>query len=401
MTDIVVVGGGQAAGQAVASLRQKDFDGSISIICNEPSLPYQRPPLSKTYLAGKVEKEHLLVRQAEFYESRKITVHSGVTATAIDPDSRTVTTDQGDPLRYGRLLLATGARPRSLQVPGVSLSGIHYLRTIADVDRIRAELNDARSVCVVGGGYIGLEVAAVAVTAGLKVTVLEAENRVLQRVTTPELSAFYRDLHQENGVEIRTHALVSGFAGDTNVSAVIVGEERIAADLVIVGIGIEPNVELAAAAGLTCNNGIVVDEFCRTSHEDIYAAGDCTNHPCPQLRRRLRLESVPNALDQARVAAANMLGGEEIHDAVPWFWSDQYGLKLQMVGFAADGEQQLVRGEMRDRKFAVFYLRDKRLVAVDAVNDPQSFMIGKRLFGKLADPSVLADSTADLRELLK
>jgi 3-phenylpropionate/trans-cinnamate dioxygenase ferredoxin reductase subunit len=401
MTDIVIVGGGQAAGQAAASLRQQDFAGGITIVSNEPALPYQRPPLSKQYLSGKVAREHLLVRQAEFYRDRNITVHCGVTVTAVDPAAKIVVTDAGDPIPFDKLLLATGARPRGLPVPGIGLAGIHYLRTIADVDRIREQMAGAQRLCVVGGGYIGLEVAAVARAAGLAVTILEAGDRVLQRVATPELSAFYDKLHRDHGVAIHVSALVTGFAGTQRVAAVETGTERIAADLVIVGIGIEPNVELAVAAGLACDDGILVDEHCRTSHPDIFAAGDCTRHPSPQLHRRLRLESVPNALDQARVAAANMLGGAEIHDSVPWFWSDQYALKLQMVGFAADGDTQVLRGSMDDKKFAVFHLAGDRLVAVDAVNDPQSFMVGKRLFGRSVDAGFLADDESDLRTLLK
>ncbi|NNL54916.1 MAG: FAD-dependent oxidoreductase [Woeseia sp.] len=401
MKKIVIVGGGQAAGQAAASLCQKKFDGKITIIGNENSLPYQRPPLSKQYLAGNFEREHLLIRQAEFYESRNVSVRSGVTVTAIDPGKKTLTTDKDDAVRFDKLLLATGARPKRLDVPGVSLAGIHYLRSVADVDRIRAQLPGAKHLCVVGGGYIGLEVAAVAISAGLEVTVIEAEERVLRRVATPELSAFYRNLHESHGVSIYVNAQVTGFAGDGAVSAVCCGDDEFPADLVIVGIGIEPNVELAAAAGLACDNGISVDEYCRTSSADIFAAGDCTHHPSPQLQRRLRLESVPNALDQGRVAAVNMLGGNDIHDAVPWFWSDQYGLKLQMVGFAADGEFQILRGDVDANKFAVFHLADGAIVAVDAVNDPQSFMIGKRLFGKEVDRAILEDQSADLRALLK
>ncbi|MGB5246945.1 MAG: FAD-dependent oxidoreductase [Woeseia sp.] len=401
MTDIVIVGGGQAAGQAAASLRQKDFDGNITIICNEPFFPYQRPPLSKQYLAGKVEREHLLVRQADFYESRNIAVQSGVTVTAINIGSKTVSTDNAGSVRYDKLLLATGARPRRLDVSGISLQGIHYLRSINDVDRIRAQMTNAKSLCVVGGGYIGLEVAAIAVAAGLRVTIVEAEDRVLQRVATPELSAFYHELHVSHGVAIKVNATVTEFAGNDAVTEVRCGDEKIEADLVIVGIGIVPNVELAETAGVACDNGILVDEHCRTSESDIYAAGDCTNHPSPLLQRRLRLESVPNALDQGKVAAGNMLGGEEIHDAVPWFWSDQYGLKLQMVGFSSDGETHVLRGDMRDKKFAIFHLNGERIVAVDAVNDPQSFIVGKRLFGKKVNAELLENPQTDIRTLIQ
>lgn len=400
MPHIIVVGGGHAAGQAAATLRQKKFTGDITIICNEPYLPYQRPPLSKQYLAGKTDKAHLLLRQQEFYERQNIDVRTGETVTGIDRDKQNVRTDRVSSLHYDGLLLATGARPRMLDVPGIGLPGVHYLRTIADVDRIRAKLEPGRRVCIVGGGYVGLEVAAIATEAGLQVTVLEARERVLQRVATPELSDFYAGLHRGHGVDVRENAVVSELSGDTAVSAVHCGGERIEADLVIVGIGIEPNVELARDAGLPCDDGIVVDEFCRTADPSIYAAGDCTNHPNPVLKRRLRLESVPNALDQAKVSAANMLGGQEQHTAVPWFWSDQYGLKLQMVGFAADGDTHVLRGDIDNEQFAWFHLCDDRIVAVDAVNEPREFMVGKRLFGQRVDPSVLADASLDTRQLL-
>jgi len=399
MSAIIIVGGGHAAGQAAASLRQKGYDGRVTVVTNEAYLPYQRPPLSKAYLAGKMELEHLYLRQADFYASRDVEVHTGTTVTAIDPDAKTVATDAGETLGFDKLLLATGTRPRQLQVPGTGLAGIHFLRTIPDADRIREGLATAERVCIVGGGYIGLEVAALAVTAGKEVTVIEAADRVLQRVARPELSSFYHELHSAKGVDIHVNVPVTGFAGNGRIEAVLAGDQRFDADLVIVGVGVEPNVELAAAAGLDCDNGIVVDAHCRTAHPDIYAAGDCTNHPQPLFDRRVRLESVPNALDQARVAAANMAGGDEVHDAVPWFWSDQYDLKLQMVGFSADGDTQVWRGDPEARQFAIFHLAGDRVVAVDAVNDPREFLAGKRLYGKRVDVAALADNSIDSRML--
>lgn len=401
MSRIVIVGGGQAAGQAAATLRQKKYDGDITIVCNEPHLPYQRPPLSKQYLAGETALNHLLLRQVAFYEDRNIKVRRGETVTHIDVSGQQVATDAGDSLTYDKLLLATGAKPHALEVPGISLRGIHYLRTIADVDRIREEMSPGTRLCIVGGGYIGLEVAAIAVSGGMQVTVLEAGQRVMQRVATPQLSEFYAALHRRHGVDIRENAGVTGFAGDTAVREVHYADAAVDTDLVIVGIGVEPNVGLARDAGLACDDGIVVDERCQTSDTNIYAAGDCTNHPNPILQRRLRLESVPNALDQGKVAAANMLGGDEVHDAVPWFWSDQYGLKLQMVGLASDGDELVVRGDMASEKFAIFHMRDNRIVAVDAVNEPKAFMAGKRLFGKRVDPAKLADASVDTRTLLR
>ena len=256
------------------------------------------------------------------------------------------------------------------------------------------------NLVIVGGGYIGLEVAAVGRELGLNVHVLEMEERILQRVTTPEMSAYYHQLHEGRGVNIHTNTAVTGFAGDGKVQEVLCGDKRFPADIVIVGIGIIPNTELAEAAGIVCDNGIVVDDHCCTSDPNVYAAGDCTNHPNPLLDRRLRLESVPNAMDQARVSTANMLGDDKTYAAIPWFWSDQYELKLQMVGFSADGDAQVLRGDMASNQFAIFYLKDGKVVAADAVNSPKEFMLCKQLVGKSADPAMLADPEADLKALL-
>ena len=407
MSDIIIVGGGHAAGQAAASLRQEGFPGRITILGDEPHIPYQRPPLSKQYLAGRQGLDRVYLRPQKFYQDKGVAVRAGERVTAVDPKAQKVTTAAGEVLAYDGLLLATGGRARRLNLPGADLAGIHYLRTIADVDAIKAELAPGKTVAIVGGGYIGLEVAAVCIEAGLQVELLEMEQRILQRVATPALSQFYHALHEGRGVRIRTDALVTGFAGNKGdfaggdpVAAVLCGDERIAADLVVVGVGIIPNTELAEQAGLPCDNGILVDERCRTANANIYAAGDCTNHPNPLLGRRLRLESVPNAMEQARVAAANLCGKEREYAAVPWFWSDQYELKLQMVGFSADGEGEVVRGDKAANRFAVFHLRDGVVVAVDAVNSPKEFMLCRRLIGHQADEAALANPEADLRSLL-
>ena len=301
---IIIVGGGHAAGQAAASLRQEGFEGQITVIGDEPHIPYQRPPLSKQYLAGEQGLDRVYLRPDKFYADKGVAVQSGVRVEAIDCAARTVTTSEGQALAYDGLLLATGSLVRRLNLPGGELDGIHYLRNIADADAIKADMAPGKTAVVVGGGYIGLEVAAVSVAAGLEVHVLEMEQRVLQRVTTPAMSAFYRDLHEGRGVQIHTSAQVTGFLGDSRVTAVQCGERSFPADLAVVGIGILPAAALAEAAGLDCDDGILVDERCRTSDPNIYAAGDCTNHPNPLLGRRLRLESVPNAMEQARVAAA-------------------------------------------------------------------------------------------------
>jgi len=400
MKPIVIVGGGQAAGQAVASLRQEGFEGDLIIIGDETHPPYQRPPLSKQYLLKEHGLERVYLRPEKFYADKGIALKLGVTVDAIDTAAQTVTTSEGETIAYEKLLIATGSRPRILNIEGSDLPGIHYLRTISDVDAIADEFAEGKKLVVVGGGYIGLEVASVAVKFGLDVSVLEMEDRILQRVTTPEMSAFYDQLHRGRGVKIYTNTLVSGFAGNARVESVLCAEQEFEADIVIVGIGIIPNTEIAEAAGIQCDNGIVVDDHCQTSVQGVYAAGDCSNHPNPLLNRRLRLESVPNAMDQARTAAANMTGGDKTYAAVPWFWSDQYELKLQMVGFSSDGDTQVLRGDKETNQFAVFYLKDNAVVAVDAVNSPREFMICKQLYGKQVDPAQLSDPDFDLKQLM-
>ena len=401
----VIVGGGHAGGQAAASLRQEGYQGPVVLLAEEPHAPYQRPPLSKQYLAGAWGLERVCLRPAAFYQSRGIDVRSGAKVAGIDAAARTVLCEDGSAVRYERLLLATGARARQLEVPGAALPGVHRLRTIADAEAIKAELRPGARLVVVGGGYIGLEVAAVAVAMGLSVTVLEMEARLLKRVATPAMSAFYERLHRERGVAIRTGAKVVAFAsacaGEEALGAVVCADgERVAADVAVVGVGVAPNVELAAAAGLACDDGIVVDEHARTSDPNIYAAGDCTNHPNPILGRRLRLESVPNAMEQSRVAAANMAGAKRTYAAVPWFWSDQYDLKLQMAGFPEAQDEAVVRGDPAERRFATFYLRRGRLTAAEAVNCPREFMAARQLLGRHVDGHGLADPATDMKAIV-
>ena len=400
MSGVVIIGAGHAAGQAAASLRQAKYAGDITIVGDEAHIPYQRPPLSKAYLKGDQSADKVYLRAESFYADRNIAMKLSTRATAIDTTAKTVALSSDETLHYDHLLISTGSRPRKLSIDGSDLPGIHYLRTMDDVDGLRDGMQADANLVIVGGGYIGLEVAAVGRELGLNVHVLEMEERILQRVTTPEMSAYYHKLHEGRGVNIHTNTAVTGFAGDGKVQEVLCGDKRFPADIVIVGIGIIPNTELAEAAGIVCDNGIVVDDHCCTSDPHVYAAGDCTNHPNPLLDRRLRLESVPNAMDQARVSTANMLGDDKTYAAIPWFWSDQYELKLQMVGFSADGDAQVLRGDMASNQFAIFYLKDGKVVAADAVNSPKEFMLCKQLVGKSADPAMLADPEADLKALL-
>jgi 3-phenylpropionate/trans-cinnamate dioxygenase ferredoxin reductase component len=396
---LVIVGGGQAAAQAVQSLRQQGFAGPITLLGEEPYPPYQRPPLSKKYFAGELPRERLFLRPAAFYAEKNVALEQGARVEEIEPAARRVRLRDGRTLAYDRLLLATGSRVRALEVPGADLPGVHYLRTIADVDAISTSLAPGTRVLLVGAGYIGLEVAAVARQRGFEVTVLEAADRVMSRTVSVEVSAFYEACHRAAGVAIHCGAAVKELHGAARVTAVETADGRtFGCDIVIVGIGIVPNVELAAGAGLACSNGIVVDELARTADPHIVAAGDCTNHPLPLFERRVRLESVPNAIHQAKVAAATLLGTAAPYSEVPWFWSDQYDLKLQIAGLSTGYDEVVVRGDPAARSFAAFYLRGGRLLAVDAVNCPREFIAGKKLVANRAriGADVLRDASVDL-----
>jgi 3-phenylpropionate/trans-cinnamate dioxygenase ferredoxin reductase subunit len=398
----VIVGAGQAAAQAVHSLRQQGFAGAVTLIGDEPYVPYQRPPLSKKYLAGELPRERLFLRPASFYADKDVTVELGRRVAELDLEARRVRLDDDRTIAYDKLLLATGSRARTLVIPGTSLPGVHYLRTIADVDAIIAELNPGAHVLLIGAGYIGLEVAAVTKQRGFAVTVLEALDRVMSRVVAPEVSMFYDGYHRAHGVTIHYGAVAHAFHGTSRVAAVETADgRRFDADLVIVGVGVVPNVELAAAAGLPCDNGIVVDEFARTADPSVFAAGDCTNQPNSVLGRRVRLESVPNAIHQAKVAASGMLGTPTAYSEVPWFWSDQYDLKLQIAGLSLGYEEIAVRGALGAHSFAVYYLASGHVIAVDAVNSPHDFMLGKKLVaaGRRISAAELSDPATDLAKL--
>ena len=400
MAGMVIIGCGQAGGQAAASLRQEKYEGPITMIGQEPYIPYQRPPLSKQYLSGEQEKEKLSLRQESFYSEKEINLMLETSVLSLDPHKKELQLENDETVTYDKLLVATGGRPRKLEVDGHTLKGIHYLRNIDDVDAIKTQMSTSQNLVIVGGGYIGLEVASVAIKKALTVSVLEMESRILERVTTEEMSAFYHQLHTDQGVNILTSTQAKAFKGSETVESVVCGDHEIPADLVIVGIGILPNTEMAEAAGLKTNNGLVVDEHCRTSNEHIFAAGDCTNHPNPILNRRLRLESVPNAMEQGRVAASNMLGGSKSYASMPWFWSDQYEHKLQMVGFSKDSDKSIVRGDMASKSFTVFYLKDDSIIAADSVNNPKDFMASKQLVGKKASIEALADTSIELKTLI-
>jgi 3-phenylpropionate/trans-cinnamate dioxygenase ferredoxin reductase subunit len=396
----VIVGAGQCGGQAAASLRELGYAGRIVLVGAESHPPYQRPPLSKRYLAGQLAAERTWLRPSAWYAEHGIETRLGSAATAIDRTAARVELADGSSIAYDRLLLATGSRPRPLAVPGAGLQNVFTLRGLDDAQRIRAAMAPGKRLVVIGGGYIGLEVASVAVELGLHVTVLEAADRLLARVTSPPVSAYFEQLHRDRGVQIACGSPVTALEGDGRVSAVTCGAARHPADVVVAGIGIVPNTELASAAGIVCDDGILVNERLATSAPNIYAAGDCARHPCPLLGRRVRLESVQNAVDQAKAAAASICGVERPYDEVPWFWSHQYDVRLQSVGLRQEGETMVERGSPADHRFAVFYLRDGVLTGVDAVNMTREYMACRKLVAQRARLPVeqLADPAAPLAE---
>jgi 3-phenylpropionate/trans-cinnamate dioxygenase ferredoxin reductase subunit len=402
---IVVAGAGQAAVQTLDTLRRKGFTGRLTLIGDEPWLPYQRPPLSKKYLAGALERERLTIRPAQFFAEHNVTAHLGRRVTDIAPRERHVRLDDGLVLPYDALVLATGSRPRRLAVPGSELGGVHFLRTIADADRIRAECSAGGRAVIIGGGYIGLEVAATARELGLDVTVLEMTDRVMNRVTCPQVSAFYAAEHARRGVHIRCNETVRALHGDAatgRVRCVLTeGGGEYPADVVVIGVGVVPADELARAAGLGCENGVVTDAHCRTSDEAIYAAGDCASHLNRQYGRHLRLESVDNAFEQGTTVALNLLGTPTPHDKLPWFWSDQFDLKLIIVGLTHGYDTVILRGDPAARSFSACYLRAGEFIAIDSINAPKDQMAARKLIAahlrpnphKLADPAIALRDT--------
>jgi 3-phenylpropionate/trans-cinnamate dioxygenase ferredoxin reductase subunit len=398
---VVIAGAGHAAGQLVASLKQQKFAGQIVLVGDEAYLPYQRPPLSKKFLSGDMPAERLYVRPTSFYDDPQIELRLETPITKIDRGNKTLKTDGGD-IAYDKLILALGSRVRRLTIEGADLDGVHYLRSIPDVDAIHAELQHKKNAVIVGAGYIGLEVAAVIRQLGLDVTVVEMADRVMSRVVSPEISDFYQIEHTTQGVKLRLSTGITAFRGDGQVSAVETADgELIPADFVVVGIGIVPNVELASDAGLDVEDGIVVNDQCQTSDPNIYAVGDCTTHPNSIYDRRLRLESVHNALEQAKTAVSNICGKEKHYSQVPWFWSDQYDLKLQIAGLSTGYDDIVIRGNPADRSFACLYLRDGKLIATDAVNSPKEFVQSKALIAacKIVDREKLEDIEVPLKDL--
>ena len=402
--NFIIAGASHAASMLAPTLRQQGWQGRIIVIGAEASIPYHRPPLSKDYLAGEKTLDEILIRPAKVYEKSEVEFILDTSVESINRDNKTIQLSNNETLPYNKLALTVGSKVRKVNLPGVELDGVFYLRDLKDVERISAYINSGANAVIVGGGYIGLETAAVLNKKGMNVTVLEMMERVLQRVTAPVVSEFYTRVHNEEGVSIRCGVGVSGFRGNGRVAKVLCSDgSEFAADLVIIGVGILPNTALAAAAGLEVDNGIVVNARAQTSDPDIFAAGDCANHHNPVYDRRIRLESVQNATDQSRVAAAAACGKEAGYNAVPWFWSEQYDLMLQIAGLSRGYDEIITRGAPAGgRSFAAFYLQEGRVIAVDAVNKPQEFMFSKKLIPlrKTVDKKRLADAGTPIKELL-
>ena len=403
MNEIVVIGSGQAAIQTVMSLKRNEFTGSIKVIGEEDHLPYQRPPLSKDFLLEEYKPERVSLKKKEFYEENGVDLILGKRAESIDTILKEITLSDENRICYDQLIIATGSRVRKLNVPGSDKKGIYYLRDLDDANALKQRLKKNKKMVIVGAGYIGLEVASVAASLGVEVTVIEMANRVMNRTVDPMISSYYQKLHESHGVKIHLDNGLKAFEGGDSVNAVLCSDGlMLEAELVVIGAGVLPNQEIAIAAGLECNNGIMVNEFGETSTGHVYACGDCTNHPNKGLNTRLRLESVHNAMEQSKTVANTIMGNKEPYDQVPWFWSDQYDHKLQLVGISGDHDEVVMRGLESEQKFLLFYLKNSELIAVNAINSSKEFLICRKLVANKVKISsdVIKDQSVNLNDLL-
>ncbi|PHS27852.1 MAG: pyridine nucleotide-disulfide oxidoreductase [Robiginitomaculum sp.] len=400
---VVIVGAGHGAGQVAFSLRQFGYDGAITLIGEENCAPYQRPPLSKAWLAGEAGLDEVLYKPEAFWKVHNITVITGRKVMEIDRANKTVRCDDDATMPYAHLVLATGGHARRMDCPGEGLPGVHVLRTLDDANGLNQAMQPGGRLVIIGGGYVGLEVAATASKRRLDVTVLEAESRVLARIAGADISTFFEQTHKAKGVNIITGVMALAFEGDEKLSGVRLADGTvIPADLALVGIGLIPNEALAREAGLVCENGIVVDDLCRTEDPYIFAIGDVTRHPNKIYGRSLRLESVHNALEQAKTAAGAIAGRKNPYNQVPWFWSDQYDIKLQIAGLSEGYEDTVLRGGTTQNSFAVFYFKDGGLIACDAVNAPAEYMAARIMIAKGVSPdrAMLVDLDVSMKEIM-
>tara|TARA_B100001093_G_scaffold83568_2_gene75067 strand:- start:261 stop:1475 length:1215 start_codon:yes stop_codon:yes gene_type:complete len=404
MENLVIVGAGQSAIQCITSLRKEDYSGLITLVGEEEHLPYQRPPLSKGFLEDTVSNERLYFKKLEFFIENKVQLKLGTKAEEIDIENNNIHLSDNTKLSFDKLVFATGSSVRKLDFPGKDLNSIHYLRGLDDALSIKKDLQTKQNIVVVGAGYIGLEVAAIAAKQNKSVTVIEMADRVMNRTVDPQISDYYLNLHQKNGVTFKFNTSLKEIVGTNNPEKVICSDgTEVQADMVIIGAGIMPNVELAENAGLSCDNGIVVNEFGKTDHANIYACGDCTNHPNKLLNKKIRLESVHNAMEQSKTVASSIINKSLAYNQIPWFWSDQYDHKLQIVGLSGDHDKVTMRGDMSEAKFMMFYTKDEKLIAVDAVNNSKEFLICKKLVANKVTikPDEISNPATNLNDLIE
>ncbi|MBL6899921.1 MAG: oxidoreductase [SAR86 cluster bacterium] len=404
MENLVIVGAGQSAIQCITSLRKEDYPGLITLVGEEEHLPYQRPPLSKGFLEDTVSNERLYFKKLKFFIENKVQLKLGTKAEEIDIENNNIHLSDNTKLSFDKLVFATGSSVRKLDFPGKDLNSIHYLRGLDDALSIKKDLQTSQNIVVVGAGYIGLEVAAIAAKQNKSVTVIEMADRVMNRTVDPQISDYYLNLHQKNGVTFKFNTSLQEIIGTNNPEKVVCSDgSEVAADMVVIGAGIMPNVELAENAGLSCDNGIVVNEFGKTDHADIYACGDCTNHPNKLLNKKIRLESVHNAMEQSKTVASSIINQSIAYNQIPWFWSDQYDHKLQIVGLSGDHDKVIMRGDMSEAKFMLFYTKDEKLIAVDAVNNSKEFLICKKLVVNKVTikPDEISNPAKNLNDLIE
>ena len=401
--DVVIIGAGHAGGMMAISLRQQKYQGSITLIGEEEFLPYQRPALSKGFLAGETEEKSLYLKSQDYFDKNNIRIIRNHKIVDIDRNNKTVILEDRKKIEYEKLVIATGSVVNKLNTSSRE-TGLYYLRTIGDSLKIRERLRNKNKMAIIGAGYIGLEIASIAIKKNLEVIVLELENEVMSRVVSSEVSNFFQNKHQSEGIEFKFNTSVTDIEDQGKQKGIVCSDGSVfSTDLVVVGVGIKPNIELAHSSGLECDNGIIVDDNGKTSDDNIFAVGDCSNHPNNILKQRLRLESVQNAVEQAKSVAAGISGNHKPYHQVPWFWSDQYNIKLQIAGISQHHDRSVIRGSPEEEKFAVFYQKDKRLIAVDAINSPKEFMVGKKLIERQAEIpfELIQDMNFDLREIVR
>ena len=403
MENLLIIGAGQSAIQCISTLKKEGYSGSITLVGEEEHLPYQRPPLSKGFLEDSLNKERLYFKKLEFFTENKVQLYLGLSAEKLEINNQKVYLSDNSVLEFDKLVFATGSRVRYLDFPGSELKSIFYLRDLDDAEAIKKDLETSENLVIIGAGYIGLEAAAIAAKKNKIVTIIEMADRVMNRTVDPQISEYYLNLHKSYGVKFHFNTSLETINEVSDSLEVVCSDgTEVKADSVLIGAGVVPNIELAEEAGINCDNGIIVNEFGQTNFKNIYACGDCTNHPNKILNKNLRLESVHNAMEQAKTVASSVMNNPMEYNQVPWFWSDQYDHKLQIVGLSGDHDVVTMRGNTNDAKFMLFYTKDEELIAVDAINNPKEFLISRKLVANKVKikPKVISDLNTNLNDLI-